>query len=777
MALIIGISILVLVEVAFILRSRPWIREKIHPSLFFLVALGLLFFLFFSALSLKNEMTFAHSIVFSLDPRMKERDIAEAKDIIKKSISELTCSVGLIRGDGVWLCPLSEDRVFFLIQLEGILPGSSASDTPFPYEAQSVADNVLIVFSSRPQSWSNEKEFMSFCPINGQNVWECTSRNLHTKVSAQGVLARIKEKGYWSDDGAESIEKEKYLFMLFVIGAFLYRFRTLVPLLCCLYCFVPLRGETDFRDIRSSHLASILSQCNEQKKAIQLLEIAYRTEVVEQKRSIFAFNLALLYARSQDFSTSLFWLRRVDMRVYEQEKVLMFARDLLSSILLSGDGNEDVKQELLRVVSMIGSCQVAQGALLVLPSQEACMIPGIDVLGQQVTSPEILYLSKKWKQEILQLLSLHRPSFNGLKKALDEQNIHKVAVILLLGSGTPTWGKAQWLAQLCYREARLFDLLCRTLPQDASWMKQMFFLLVKNNQVDTRLGLKKTQEMFFEAAWEMDQDVMNRWKRLEYFTCVLENNMTSPWKRAILSLYLVEPYQAQVLSFLLQQMGVASIDAKSKFETVLASFLDIWIQQEAKSLQETFNVPQDIDELSYAIYHAGGAQGLCLFFQKSVSLFRKIYSLEQNPLFFIEKCKEVVFQLSRFFPFSSNSELFLQCNHEMINSLSQAIEKQMTTLQEQAILTQIRSFHEKQNKFDTEVKEGIEYLQTSYQMLDVLANVVRQEHPENVDSSLSRNQTQGSVSFSVPLENAVQLLLEMEREEQELLDQIQKGQL
>ena len=144
--------------------------------------------------------------------------------------------------------------------------------------------------------------------------------------------------------GIRPYEKARLSFLL-LMGAFcLYRFRRLVPLVALLWVCSLEAIEPD-----ENSLASALSETGETAQAKRFLKQKYLVETSKEKRASFAFNLALLNARSQEFKEALFWFKKIDPEYLANEEVRTFGRDLLSSLILEGDTSLSLKEELRKM--------------------------------------------------------------------------------------------------------------------------------------------------------------------------------------------------------------------------------------------------------------------------------------------------------------------------------------------------------------------------------------------------------------------------------------------
>jgi hypothetical protein len=727
---------------------------------------------------------------------MSAKEILQAKEIVKKVAQESACSLGLLNGDGTWLCPLSEDHIFFLLQLDGIVAEGSLSVDPFPYMPKSISRvRDYIVFTRNPLKTPLNLPYMACIPTDSFDRWKVEEGSFSQVIKGEGLLERIKDKEYLQtetkSEKVKPYEKERLGFLLLLSAFLIYRFRKAIPLMTLLFfCHGLLLGEASFQD--ENYLASSLSESGETTQAKRYLKQKYMTEVLEAKRSSFAFNLSLLSARSQNFKEALFWFKKIDSQFLSRKEVRDYACDLLSSIILEGDSSSplEMKAELQSFMKMGAKIPWYDASLLYTPTQkENHFFYGLSSLSQRVISPALLFMEAKEKKEMIQILKMYQKEVfleckgrslfflkNEFEKALYENDIERLSLLLELFSCSTTIEKMERLIDLGIREARLFSffqLWSEERQQTGLWMRELFLGLSEKSLYDIRLKGRDGTALF-RAAWDIGGSFQHRWERLLYLERVLRQDEVSPLRQGVLFLNLISCQnndKSQLLALLLEWLGFTGIENKSDIDATLTSFLKVWMDLEPNDVLATLADRQSLQELVDAIEKNSEKKTLLTFFHGCSSFTLEFEEMKKSPILLLHVSSNLVTVMKNKIESIPNYDQLMREAIELVKGVHSLVEPQLTTKQEKSIAGDLlEKIQEASLEENLTPQKGKQILFHIGKILALLEHVLEQKDPNemlknrNEDLKISSKNPVGTVDE----EKAVQMVLELEREEREM---------
>ena len=781
---------LALVEVFFFLRSKRWLKGKAPASLLFLACFLLLGLCFFLTHRHAPSSSSSHAMVFGVDARMSPRDLLQTKEIIKKAAKNISCPLGLIGEGGQWISPLSEDRVFFFLKLEGLVSELSFSREAFPSRIKALPpDMTLILFTSNPIRSKDKHSCMVASPTALLEQWNVQERDFSILLTSQELIERIKEKelAKRGEGGAwiKPYEKERLGFFLLLAFFFLYRFRKAYPLVLLVHVMSsPLFGELP-EVYDENRLASSLVESGEVAQAKRYLRERYMTESKGEKRSSFAYNLALLSARSQDFKEALFWYTQIDSQYLANKEIRPFARDLLSSILLEGEGSESIRSDLRYLMQHGEASDWSRAALHSSPDLSPSPLYGLSLLAQRATSPELLFMNTDWKGDVIGLLqkevdilflSCANESRSFLKdhfeRALSQKDIERLAILLELCFSPTTLDQMEKVIALGIREARLFSFFHvwnLELEKTAEWMVSLFLWLSERSRYDTRLKTKEGSSLF-RAAWELEGSWQNRWERLDYLEKIVRQDDESPLKQSILFLGLLpnEKEKSMMLSLLLEWLGHKSEDARASLPASLSAFLDAWIALDPPSMVATLYSPPLLHESTDSLFQNGGEEALLSFFQKAIPFLLQCQEGQQSTFLLIPPSRSLIGEMERQLVRVKKKDLFMREAFVLVKEVYSHIEPSLTTNQEKRIGAHLLSLLQEGLSVDVMTQQrALDLLVRLGDTLALLEHVLKQKTDDLIPRSLQEERKTAPQYDMVGIdeEKAVQLILELEREE------------
>lgn len=779
-------SFLALLEWLFFQRSKRWIHNKRHPGLLFLLCFLLLALCFF--LIPRHEPSLSsQSMVFGIDSRMSHEAILQAKEIVKKAARKLSCPVGLIGESGQWISPLSEDRIFFLLKLEGVASEPSFSRETFPSRfRERTSDMSVILFTALPGAEKNSLSSMVCIPTGSMKQWNVLEKNFSSLVSNQGLVERIHEKEFAKrGEGSAWIkpyEKEQLGFFLLLAFFFLYRFRRVYPLIVLIQAMSGALWSELPEVYDENRLAASLVESGEMVQAKRYLRERYMTEAEEEKRSSFAYNLALLSARSQDFKEALFWYTKIDDRFLSNKEILLFGRDLFSSILLEGERSEKIRSELKNLLQKGKESDWSKAALLSSPDLVPLPLYGLSLLAQRATSPELFLIDEAWKNDLIALLHKEADTLflscesesrsflrSHFERALSQKDIERLAILLELCYAPTTLDKMEKLIAFGIREGRLFSFFhvwSGEREKTAEWMVHLYLWLSERGRYDARLKTKEGSSLFL-AAWDMGGSFQNRWQRLDYLEQVVRQDEESPFKQSLLFLSLLPnaTERRMMLALLLDWLGYKSTEGS----TPLSSFLDAWIALDPSSMVYTLYSPTLLHESTESLFQNGGEEILLVFFQKAIPFLLQCQEGQQSASLLIPPTCSLLEDIKQQLVRVRERDLFMREVFKLVKGVYARIEPSLITNQEKSIGAHLLSLLQEGLSVEKmTLKEASDLLDRLKEILALLGHVFGQKTEDFIPRSLQEEQKAPHPygMEGIDEEKAVQIILELEREEQ-----------
>ena len=717
----------------------------------------------------------------------------KVKNILKKVSQGLSCSFGLCAEDGTFLAPISEDRVFFLLELDQIAAANSNSTAPFVPKTSNISkDSLVIIFSPFVSQDPATKGILAFQPV-GDGTWNMIFKNKKHVVMADDIPNRIQENCFLGGERPYSytfVEQELYGLLLVVSLVCIWKFRRSLPWLCygVLLLHNPLEAGSDI-----STIANVAMRCGEKELAEKYLLQKYLTDPLETNRSVYAYDLALLFARFQEIPEALYWAEQINSDVIQMPEAKSLLRDVLSTAILDGTLKE--KGMLQKVLQTVPTNPLACSALLFQGNVLETTTFGIDEVLLSVTSPALHVLPKTWEDEL--------KAFVGGTSSSIEQAL----ILYTLSTMSSSWQKIELLTQLGFREARLYGLLypnrlknwnmpnsrleiqdhknspgythddgdglvdrdvgegksnsstCLDITsiqleqeQNAVWMKNLLIQCAQESHFDNRIQAKASVELL-QKAWDKGSSLCEKWDYVRYMVKILKPDETSPWQRALCGLQSLHKPQG-ALTLALQAFFVSVSVQANDFQSELSSFLDSFFSVEGRSMNtsEFLAIAQSLSSVS-------DPAALSIFLQKSCDFFEHQEGL--GPVDLVHEAMSII-QAMITYRNMLNNDQSLSDVQQLARYVSQVLQPQVVTKQEKQLVDELLGIQ----------GTMLEILEKTYDVLTQLDYLFQQRNIESVSYTAPVGAT-SNAKFVIDKEDAIQLLLQLEQDERALVKRVE----
>lgn len=742
MIILIGILFifLVLLELCFLLRKRGWRKVGTNPILFFLLAFLLFCGGFFYSLRDRFFVVQSRVLVFTLDSRMDQESMLRTKEVLKEVSKDASCSFGISSESGQWLAPISEDRLFFLLQLEQLHSVVSNDTVSFsPVRPDFPKETLWVLFSPFEIKGMQDEDMLLF-QTNPSGMWSMTYKNKKMDIDPSGVAKQVQSYVREKDESFSYglIEKEMYA-LVFGLGMFLlWYYRRGFPWVgLFILFFSPLDASAAYQKPIFScfDIAALSSLCKEQELSKDYLVSQYLLDVSEQHRAVYAYNLALIEARFGNINGALSWVRSGTSPLERQLVVSSFLKDLYSTAILRGDFSK--RSNLLDLLQHTESNDIAQAALFFSP-QVPLSDPGIEDGVMMVTTPMAQFLPQKWKESVL--------------KNMGGKDVESSFITRYLESQPSPWDKISWIAYLGFREARLYDLLSVIGPcqkKRAGWFEDVLLEYVQKSKADSRI-VNSNLVALMEKVYSHEGTLCQKWDRCQYMIGVLRPLSESPWIRALANLKGVSS-KTGALSYALEAFSFQKCQASCDFDQEVACYLDRFFLNVALPLSQ-----REWDSIIDSLSSEGMSHALWLFLQKSVTTLEKKSDFSLEHL--VDTAMMVCDSSRRYVQKLPEEELY-----SLIVSLSRSVSlklhDQVQTIQEQQLVEKLSVLYKNSSSL-------VDLLDQTYDLLGELQYIFQQKSiamvPEEVPLEAS------SQELFIPKEDAIGLLLQLEQDERDL---------
>ena len=742
MIILIGILFifLVLLELCFLLRKREWRKVGTNPILFFLLAFLLFCGGFFYSLRDRFFVVQSRVLVFTLDSRMDQESMLRTKEVLKEVSKDASCSFGISSESGQWLAPISEDRLFFLLQL-GQLHAIVSNDTSsfYPVRPDFSKETLWVVFSPFELKSPPDERMLVF-QINPSGMWTMTYKNKKMDIEPSGVAKQVQAYVREKDESFSYslIEKEMYV-LLFGLGfVLLWHYRRAFPWVGVLVLFLsPLEASVAYQKpfVTCFDIAALSSVCNEQEIAEDYVSSQYLLDVFEQHRAVYAYNLALIEARFGNINGALSWVRSGTSLLEKQPVVSSFLRDLYSTAILRGDLSK--RSNLLDLLQHTESNDLSEAALLVSPGSPL-LDPGIEDGVMMVTTPMIQFLPQNWKESIVMNMG--------------EKDVESSLITRFVESQKSSWDTMAWIASIGFREARLYDLLRAIGPcqkKMAGWLQELLLEYARTSKADSRI-VNPNLVALMEKVYSQEGTLCQKWDRCQYMIGVLRPLSESPWIRALANLKGVSS-KTGALSYVLEAFSSQKCQESCDFDQEVARYLDSFFLNVALPLSQ-----REWDSIIDSLSSEGMSHALWLFLQKSVVALEKKSDLSLEHL--VDTAMMVCDSSRRYVQKLPEEELY-RLILSLSRSVSLKLHDQVQTIQEQQLIEKLVVLYKNSSSL-------VDLLDQTYDVLGELQYIFQQKSiamvPEQVPLEAS------SQELFIPKEDAIGLLLQLEQDERDL---------
>ena len=751
------LTFVLLLELLTLFRGRKWTNIWRQPFLYSLSILLLLLLSFFLCIEGEYFSSPLHNIVCAVDPRLKQETMNEVKNGLRQMGQKAHCALGLLSTSGAWIAPLSEDRVYFLLELGRLDQERSTSHDLISLKDVVEDAQALFVFFGPLQ----DKDILSpswlvFQPSDQIGKWVMMWKGEKKIISSESISSYIEKMACGYSERALSSytigEVELFLLLLAAVLFFYILFRRSLPYLGCfivLVFHVGLFSEDIKDDSDALYLVSRLVDAKEKEQAQVYLLNQYRVTTSSQERSLLAYDLALVSARFQKFNEAIFWAEQIEEPLLVKAEVQTFLQKLLITALFQ---NISVMQKPFwqNLVRRFPPSPILQTALSFRSPDQLPWVYGFEEASLLLTCPGQKYIPDSWKKELVGFArtveSSCRERFQviqapflqeELHKAIESNHAERIAVLLSCGNELSSFERTLFVMRIGLRQARLYNLFLKAYSeQEGEWLKELAFLCRE----------KKESESLLQEAWKEGKTPLDSWQRLLYLEQVLASEQPVQFEKALL--LLPEVRNPDHLLPLVEEALFLKSALSTTFEEEFLSFL-------SSGFSWSFCQSDAFGRVALSLSSQSNQSLLPLFLDQTLSFFENTAS--PTPLSLVQAAQQVVLAMNGSLA-QLNPEWVLSLIKRLNILLYRRLSPQSMTRQEESLLNGLVFTSSSSTKAISEI------IANTYDVQKKLKQIYEIRTIEEVSPFILGERSK-EVSLQVGKEQAIHLLLQLEEEE------------
>ena len=751
------LAFVLLVELLTLFRGRKWTNMWRQPFLYSLSILALLLLSFFLCIEGEYFSSPLHNIVCAVDPRLKQETMDEVKNGLRQMGQKAHCALGLLSTSGAWIAPLSEDRVYFLLELGRLDQEKSTS-----YDLMSLKNVVedaqaLFVFFGPLQ----DKDILSpswlvFQPSDQLGKWVMMWKGEKKIISSESISSYIDERACGYAERALSSytigEIEVFLLLLAAVLFFYVLFRRSLPYLGCfigLLIHGGLFSENANAKLDELYLVSHLVDAKEKEQAQAYLLNQYRVTTSSQERSLLAYDLALVLARFQKFNEAVFWAEQIEEPLLSKPEVQAFLQKVLITALFQ---NISVMQKPFwqNLIGRFFPSPILQAALSFRSLDSLPWVYGFEEASLFLTCPGQKYIPDSWKKELVDFARTVESScqerFQVIQapflqeefhKAIESNHVERIAILLSCGNELSSFERTLFVMRIGLRQARLYNLFLKAYSeQEGAWLKELAFSCRE----------KKESEPLLQEAWKEGKTPLDSWQRVLYLEQVLASGQPVQFEKALL--LLPEVRNPDHLLPLVEEALFRKSGLSTTFEEEFLSFL-------SSGFSWSFCQSDTFGRVALSLSSQSNQRLLPLFLDQTLSFFENTDS--PTPLSLVQAAQQVVLAMNGSLA-QLNSDWVLSLIERLNTLLYRRLFLQSMTRQEESLLNGLILRNSSSTKAVSEI------MANTYDALKELKQIYEIRTIEEVSPFILGERSK-EVSLQVEKEQAIHLLLQLEGEE------------